>query len=310
MNYIYSLLIFFSAFQIFCGELLQFNRYANVSNIERDLHTITKTELPRNYRNIETLNFVAECIYNEFSKNCDTVYYQPYMVNGHKYKNVIGVIGKSSKEKIVVGAHYDVCDEQEGADDNASGIVGLLELSRLLKYDTLQHQIELVAYTLEEPPFFRTEHMGSYIHAKSLYDKKEEIKGMICLEMIGYFSEEKKSQNHPIGLMKLFYGNVGDFIMVVRKFGDASFGRKVKNGMKKQNLISTKSIKAPIWVQGIDFSDHLNYWKFDFPAVMITNTAFYRNINYHEPTDRMETLNLDKMAAVIDEVYLTLKQLK
>ena len=310
MNHNYFLLIFLAIIHFSCGKQIHSSSYASETRIEQDLQTITKTELPRNYRNIEILNFVADYIYTEFTKTCDTVYYQPYMVNGLEYKNVIGIIGDKHKEKIVIGAHYDVCDEQEGADDNASGVVGLLELSRLFKSDTLQHQIELVAYTLEEPPFFRTESMGSYIHAKSLYDKGEQLKGMICLEMIGYFSDEKNSQEHPIGLMKLFYGSVGDFIMVVRKFGDGSFGRQVKNGMKKQNLISTKSIQAPTWVTGVDFSDHLNYWKFDYPAVMVTNTAFYRNKNYHESTDMMETLDLKKMAAVIDEVYFTIKQLK
>ena len=284
--------------------------YSDTTRIKNDLNIITKTSKPRNYINVETLDFVANYIYQELSKNCDTVYYQRYSVNGLEYKNVIGIIGIEKNDKLVVGAHYDVCGDQEGADDNASGVVGLLELSRLISKDDLDYQVELVAYTLEEPPFFRTDNMGSHIHAKSLKDNNIQIKGMVCLEMIGYFNDDKNSQDYPIGFLKLFFGSKGDFITIVQKFGNGRFGRQIKRRMKKQNLIKTKSFKAPAKLPGIDFSDHLNYWRYGYKAVMITNTAFYRNKNYHEQTDKMGTLDLKRMGLVIDEVFLTLKKLK
>lgn len=284
--------------------------YSDTTRIKNDLNIITKTSKPRNYINVETLDFVANYIYQELSKNCDTVYYQRYSVNGLEYKNVIGIIGIEKNDKLVVGAHYDVCGDQEGADDNASGVVGLLELSRLISKDDLDYQVELVAYTLEEPPFFRTDNMGSHIHAKSLKDNNIQIKGMVCLEMIGYFNDDKNSQDYPIGFLKLFFGSKGDFITIVQKFGNGRFGRQIKRRMKKQNLIKTKSFKAPAKLPGIDFSDHLNYWRYGYGAVMITNTAFYRNKNYHEQTDKMGTLDLKRMGLVIDEVFLTLKKLK
>ena len=284
--------------------------YSDTTRIKNDLNIITKTSKPRNYINVETLDFVANYIYQELSKNCDTVYYQRYSVNGLEYKNVIGIIGIEKNDKLVVGAHYDVCGDQEGADDNASGVVGLLELSRLISKDDLDYQVELVAYTLEEPPFFRTDNMGSHIHAKSLKDNNIQIKGMVCLEMIGYFNDDKNSQDYPIGFLKLFFGSKGDFITIVQKFGNGRFGRQIKRRMKKQNLIKTKSFKAPAKLPGIDFSDHLNYWRYGYGAVMITNTAFYRNKNYREQTDKMGTLDLKRMGLVIDEVFLTLKKLK
>jgi hypothetical protein len=293
-----------------CRADRQSFRYSDTLRIEQDLRIITKTQKSRNYQNIETLNFVAQYIFKELEKTCDTVYYQSYKVNGIEYKNVIGVIGLKKQERIVVGAHYDVAGDQEGADDNASGIVGLLELARLISKDTLRNRVDFVAYSLEEPPFFRTEQMGSFIHAKSLYDNKERIRGMICLEMIGYFNENKESQDYPIGFLKLFYGSKGNYITVVQKFGNGRFGRQIKRKMKSQGLIRTKSFKSLKSLPGVDFSDHLNYWKYDFKAVMITNTAFYRNKNYHQVSDKMETLDLNKMSQVIDEVYLTLKQLK
>jgi hypothetical protein len=113
-----------------------------------------------------------------------------------------------------------------------------------------------------------------------------------------------------LGFLKHFYGNKGDYITVVQKFGNGKFGRQVKRLMKNQRLIRTKSFRASAKLPGVDFSDHQNYWKYGYNAVMITNTAFYRNKNYHKPTDTMETLDLKRMALVIDEVYLTLKKLK
>jgi hypothetical protein len=293
-----------------CGVNSGHERYSDTTRIKNDLTIITKTEKSRNYKNIETLNSVAQYIFGEFSKTCDTVYFQTYLVNGIEYKNVIGSIGRNRKEKIVIGAHYDVAGEQEGADDNASGVVGILELARLLAKEPLKYQIEFVAYTLEEPPFYGGDEMGSYIHAKSISDKGENIKGMICLEMIGYFNDKSKSQDYPIGFLRLFYGDKGDYITVVQKFGNGGFGRQVKRLMKNQGLINTKSFKGPASLQGVDFSDHRNYWKFNYSAVMITNTAFYRNKNYHENTDKMETLDINRMGLVIDELYLTVKQIK
>ncbi len=283
-----------------------FANRADTSIIKQHLYSITKTEKARMYKNIDVLNNIAQYIYDEFNKYADTTYYQEYNVEGRIFKNVICVFGEKNTKTIVVGAHYDVCDEQEGADDNASGTVGLLELARLLKGQQLNHRIEIVAYTLEEPPFFRTEYMGSYVHAKSLEKRKEEIYGMCCLEMIGYFDERKKSQDYPIGLLSLIYGNKGDYITLVNKFGKGKFARKYSRQFKKNNLIKTKKFTGPKSLPGIDFSDHLNYWKFGISSLMITDTAFYRNKNYHEKSDKMETLNISKMANVIDTVFESL----
>jgi hypothetical protein len=295
-----------------CAEMNNSNHkyFSDTSRIENDLRKITKTNKSRNYQNIEILNLVADYIFNEFSKNCDSVYFQKFYVNGIEYKNVIGSIGTEKSERIIIGAHYDDAGNQEGADDNASGIVGVLELSRLLSKEQLNQRIDFVAYSLEEPPFFRTENMGSNIHAKSLFDNEIDVNGMICLEMIGYFSDKPNSQNYPVGFLKLFYGNKGDFITVVQKFCNGKFGRQIKRLMKNEGTIKTKSFRGPSFLPGIDLSDHQNYWKYGYSAVMITNTAFYRNKNYHEQTDKMETLDLKRMALVIDEIYLSVKKVK
>lgn len=282
------------------------NTISDTTVIRSHLTAITKTSSFRTYKNIEQLNQTADYIKSIFNQYSDSVYFQEYIVNGQVYKNVICSFGIENKKRIIVGAHYDVCDNQEGADDNASGVVGLLELSRLLKGQKLNQRIDLVAYTLEEPPYFRTENMGSYIHAKSLADNKIEVSGMISLEMIGFFIDEKKSQSYPIGLLSLFYGNRGNYITLVKKFGAGHFTRKFCRTYKSTKVIRTKKFTGPPTLPGIDFSDHLNYWKFGFSALMITDTSFYRNKNYHEPTDTMETLDIYRMAKVIDGVFKTL----
>lgn len=287
-----------------------FSNPADTSIIRSHLTKITRTTAPRNSLNPLILNQVAEYIYDEFSKYADTTYYQSYLVNSVEYRNVICVFGSKNEQSIIIGAHYDVCGDQEGADDNASGTVGLLETARLLKDKALNYRIELVAYTLEEPPYFRTEQMGSYVHAKSLVDDTTNVYGMICLEMIGYFSEEKKSQTYPIKILSLFYGNRGNYITVVNKLKKGKFSRKYSRKFKKGATLRTKKFTGPKTLQGIDFSDHLNYWKMGISSLMITDTAFYRNKNYHRKGDSMETLDIAKMAQVIDSVVLGITSLK
>jgi len=279
-------------------------------SIKTHLYKIINTVKPRNHKNIESLNYVADYIFNDFNKYADSVYYQSYIVDNKEYKNVVCVFGNKNAKTIVIGAHYDVCGNQDGADDNASGVVGLLELAKLFKGKKLNYRIEIVAYTLEEPPYFRTKNMGSFIHAKSLYENKTNVYGMFCLEMIGYFDDSKKSQDYPIRLLSLIYGNRGNYITLVNKFSKGKFSRKFNKQFKNQKLIKTKKFIAPAKLPGIDFSDHLNYWAFNISALMITDTAFYRNKNYHENTDTIETLDLLRMSKVIKSIYNTLITMK
>lgn len=291
---------------------------SDTTRIKSHLEQLTKTKGYRHFMNVELLNKIADFIASEFNKYADTTYFQEYQVNGITYKNVvclfkptlINSFGTSNSELVVIGAHYDACGMQEGADDNASGVVGLMEIARQLKGKHFSHPIELVAYTLEEPPYFRTENMGSYIHAKSLADSKRLVYGMVSLEMIGYFSDEKKSQAYPIGLMRLFYGSKGNYITLVNKFGKGKFSRKFTAIFKRVKHIRSKKFNGPKILPGVDFSDHLNYWRFNFSALMLTDTAFYRNKNYHQNTDTMETLDLGRMAKVIDSTLETLCELR
>ncbi|HCS21718.1 MAG TPA: peptidase M28 [Bacteroidetes bacterium] len=293
-------------FSLLFFPVLAFGETSDTAIIRTHLVAITKTDTPRTYQHIGQLNKTAEYIRTVFLHYSDSVFFQEYTVNGLVYKNVICSFGTEQEKRIIVGAHYDVCGNQEGADDNASGVVGLLELARLLKGKPLNHRIDLVAYTLEEPPYFRTENMGSYVHAKSLADADIPVYGMVSLEMIAYFKDEKGSQSYPIGMLSWFYGKKGNYITLVKKFGSGKFARKFSRAYVSTKSVRTKKFTAPKLVPGIDYSDHRNYWKFGFSALMLTDTSFYRNKNYHQKTDTLETLDIYRMGKVIDGVYHTL----
>ena len=307
-----TLVVLFLIFITSCSSTVNSNHklLSDTLRIKKDLESIIHTDGFRNYKNLPALDATADYIKREFKTVSDSVVEQKFKYGIFEYKNIICSINTDKKERIIVGAHYDVCGDQDGADDNASGVAGLMELARLLKNEKLDYRIDFVAYSLEEPPYYGTDSMGSYVHAKYIYDNKIPIKGMICLEMIGYFSDEPKSQDYPIGFLSWFYGDKADFIMVIQKYWNGDFGNDIKNLMQDINIIPTKSFKGPKFVTGLDFSDHRNYWKFDYSAIMITNTSFYRNNNYHDSTDKLETLDIKRLALTIDELYLALKRYK
>ena len=285
-------------------------RIADTTRIRNNLEAIINTSNSRNYINVEVLDSIADFIKLEFSKSSKRVSVQKFEAENRSYSNIIASFGPEAGERIIVGAHYDVCGDQDGADDNASGVAGLLELSQLLKSTDLKYRIDLVAYSLEEPPFFGTEQMGSYIHAKSLHDAKIPVKGMVSLEMIGYFSDEENSQDYPLGFLKWFYGSKGNYITIVQKSIQGDFSKQFKEIAFENNTLLTKSFRAPSFFGGIDLSDQRNYWKFGYSAVMITNTSFYRNYNYHKKEDILYNLNIPNIGLVIDGVFSVLKEIK
>lgn len=293
---------FLVANPVFSGDKNEDSFHVSSDSLKNHVDFLCGTPDFRNYRNMESLNLAAEYISGVFALYSDRVDHQVYEVEGKEYKNVVASFGPEDGERYIIGAHYDVCYDQPGADDNASGVAGLLEIARILSENEPEIRVDLVAYTLEEPPFFRSFEMGSARHAQYCSQNNIDVKAMICLEMIGYFSEEKGSQDYPVGIMKAAYPNDGNYIAVVGKLGKGGLSRQVKKAMKRNSEIKVRSVNAPAAVPGIDFSDHLNYWRRGYDAVMITNTAFYRNKNYHQKTDTPETLNYEKMAEVVKGV--------
>lgn len=258
---------------------------------------------PRDYTHPENPDLAAAWLREKFTAFHGRAQLQKYDVSGRTFRNVTALFGPDTRERIVIGAHYDTCQPYPGADDNASGVAGLLALAELLGRADLPLQVELVAYTLEEPPFFRSEYMGSAIHARALREQAVEVRAMLSLEMIGSFSDAPGSQEFPNRLLRLFYPSRGNFIAIVGNFGQAKLVRQVKRAMRQTGAIPVYSINAPDWVPGVDFSAHLSYWEQGWPAVMITDTAFYRNKNHHTAPDTPERLDYQRMAMVVKSVY-------
>ncbi len=259
---------------------------------------------PRPHLDPPTLARTAQYIADEFASCGLAVERRPFVVNGNTYENVIaGKRGTSdSGEVLVIGAHYDSVRTTPGADDNASGIAGLLALARLLANAEPARTIRFVAFALEEPPAARSPDMGSYRYARELHDGGESIAGMICLEMIGFFCDRVGCQGYPFPFMNRLYPKQGDFIALVGNTRSRDFTEGIAAAFRQATPLPLVTLNAPAVVIGIDFSDHWSFNKFRIPACMVTDTAFYRNPNYHGQGDLPDTLDYDRMAQVVEGV--------
>jgi Peptidase family M28 len=275
---------------------------AQATSLERHVRVLSTDFADRSFDNPARLNGAANYVQAQLEALGLQVERQTFTAEGASYRNLVVRLGPDTPDVVVVGAHYDVAGAQPGADDNASGVAGLIELARLLQTATLTRRVELVAYTNEEPPFFRTPHMGSAVHAKALKSSGKQARLMLSLECIGYFSDAPGSQTHPVRLLNAVYPTVGNFIALVGYYEDGPVARRVKTAMMTATDLPVHSINAPGFVVGIDFSDHLNYANEGFVGMMVTDTAFYRNKAYHTPQDTFDRLDYVRMGKVVDGV--------
>ncbi|MFH7765302.1 M28 family peptidase [Acinetobacter sp. BSP-28] len=279
---------------------------ASTDNLKVYLEQIIGEQGHRNYKNIQELQRVSAWIKEQMRLFGIPCQYQNYTVNGLGYRNVVCTLTAGHADKVIVGAHYDVFGETQGADDNASGVAGVIETARILaqQKSQLAHNVEFVFYTLQEPPFFKTEQMGSFVHAKSIQAQKDHIRGVYILEMIGFF-DENLVQQYPAGL-KWVYPQHGNFIAAVSNLQSYDLSAKYCESMKMLDQLECQRLVAPSFISGMEFSDHLNYWNLNIPAMMITDTGHFRNKHYHSKGDTLKTLNIAKMANVIDGLTYSL----
>jgi len=284
---------------------LKFTHTADANLMKVSVDSLCNDSVYRIWNNTKELTRAGNYVFSALSEFSNRTEKQIFRDKKNEYFNVISSYGPEDAPRPIIGAHYDVCGQQQGADDNASGVSSLIELARLFKLNQIElsYRIDLVAYTLEEPPFFRDFMMGSAVHARSLKKDSVDVIGMISLEMIGFYSKERGSQGYPASIMKLVYPSKSNYISLLSKFGGGQFLRKVRRGMKAQKTVSVRSVSAPVSIPGIDYSDHFNYWDQGYDALMITDTSFYRNDNYHMPSDLPSNLNYEKMAAVTNGVF-------
>lgn len=282
---------------------------SNSDTLRKHVVRLSSMTYPRNARHIESLNKGADYIHSYFSKFSARVNFQSFTVHDTDFKNVIASFGPEDGSRMIVGASYDVYGEIQGADANASGISGLIELARLLKKDEkkLRYRIDLVAYCLGENPTIKAEEMGSYFHAQHLRQENKKVLGMVSLDCIGYFTDQPGSQRYPISLYSLIHGRRGNFIGIFQQPGDGLWPRQMRYLLKQyvRNL-RVINFKPAVPFEGYSSSDQRNYWLKGYPALSLSDTKFYRNKNYHYDIDTYETLDYFRMASVVDMLYKSL----
>jgi len=276
---------------------------SDAARLRAHVQFLTTTARPRNADNPAQLRVAAAYIARSFRESGGLVEEQELTAHGHTYRNVLAYFGPRSAKRplLVIGAHYDAFGagaDLPGADDNASGTAGLLELARLLGQTPPKGSVVLVAFANEEPPYFGSELMGSAVHAASLENSGQPVAGMICLEMIGYFSGEQQWNSWVLSLL---LPNTSDFIGVGGGWRDRKLTRHVKVALNAAgaNAVSFIGSRAML-----DASDQRNYWARGWPAVIVTDTAYLRNPNYHTAQDTAATLDYPRMARIVDGVLL------
>lgn len=302
--------VFIEAMLLAAGAGITTEPHAKISGVtpireerlKRHVRRLAVEGVPRDHTATGNLNAIASYIRQEFADAGGRVADQPYEAQGNSYRNVIASFGPEAGERLIIGAHYDAHGPYPAADDNASGVAGLLELARVLGLKAPRIRVDLVAWSLEEAPFFGTPLMGSAVHAKSLKEAGAAVRGAISLEMIGFFSNAPDSQRYPIPGLGLLYPSRGHFIVVAGRWSDRRFAKPLVAAMREGSPLMVKRYSGPAWTPSLDWSDHRSYWAQGWPAVMITDTSYLRNPNYHQPTDTPETLDFTRMAQVIQGV--------
>ena len=209
---------------------------------------------------------------------------------------------KPNLDPILIGAHYDGPIQSPGADDNASGVAALLELIRYLTEYPPRRPTWMVAFDQEEWGL-----LGSKALSKELKAKGQKLKLMVSLEMLAFTSEK---QDYPLPAMKKIYGEKGNFIALVANTGCAVMLPGMSSSMGK--YIPTKVLPVPLKgdvLPDVRLSDHSPFWDEGYNAMMITDTSFLRNPHYHEPTDTVDTLDLDFFCKVVEGLVESLFKL-
>lgn len=225
---------------------------------------------------------------------------QAVQTPGGPYYNIVARKQGTEKpdELVVIGAHWDTDGNTPGADDNASGVAALLDIAEWLGKQKPKRSVELVFYANEEAPFFRTEHMGSLVHARNLEKQHANVVAMLSLEMLGYYNTAPDSQEYPAPL-GMFYPDKASFIAFVGRVNERDLVTSTVREMRRSTDVPAYGFAGLAQFPGVGLSDHWSYWEQGYPAVMVTDTAFYRNPNYHQQTDTPETLDFKRFARVV-----------
>lgn len=235
---------------------------------------------------------------------------QEFQAHGQTQRNLEATRPGNARgsEIVIVGAHYDTAEDAPGADDNASGTAAVLALARILKTSTPARTIRFVAFATEEPPSFATADMGSRHYADAARAAGDSIVAMVAIESIGYYDMEPGSQRYPFPL-NLAYPDRGDFIGFVSNLRSRGLLRRAIAAFRAHTAFPTQGAAAPWWVPGVWWSDHWPFWRQGYRAIMISDTAPYRNPFYHTTADTPDKLDYGRMARVVEGLAAVVQDL-
>lgn len=279
----------------------------NVDRLERDVRVLSEGYPGRSVWDRQMLNNAGLWVARRFESMGYEVTLEPVPnADGSEGFNVIAELTGMTHpdEIIVIGAHYDAEVKTPGADDNASGVAGVLELARRFAGRPMGRTVRFVGFTNEENSNSRGGRMGSWVNAQGCKDRGEDVVAMMSLEMIGYFRDDEGSQRYPFppemaAKLGMELPTVGDFIAVVGRFADRALIDEMGAAMAEAGSVHLVPVALPAQVPAIYRSDHANYWMIGVSAVMVTDTSEYRTPHYHQMSDTAETLDFVRMGGVV-----------
>jgi len=273
---------------------------AVIAQLENDVEELAGKIGARSTKHYENLQKASQYLQDRITQIGYEPQLQTYDVKEHEVSNVYAVKPSASgkKDVIVIGAHYDTQYSNPGADDNASGVAVLLALMESLKETALNTNIHFVCFVNEELPHSHSPDMGAWRYAKFIAEQNVPVTGMISLESVGYFDSKKGSQRYPFKFLALMYPDAGDFIAVVGNLNSARLVGSITDAFQSGSPLKTEGAVLPQFIRDIGRSDHAPFWKRGFQAVMVTDTANFRNHNYHQPTDHPHTLDYKNVPSI------------
>ncbi len=278
-------------------------------NLVKDVGHLATSIGERNMIRYHALTAAADFLESRFRGMGYNVARQTYQVDGREVANIEAIATNSqAAEIVVVGAHYDSVVGTPGANDNATGVAAVLELARLLTSSPTKRPVTFVLFANEEPPYFQTPQMGSFVYARRLREQNVDLKGMIAIETIGYYSDAPESQKYPAGISAL-YPSTGNFIAFVGNSESQTLLRDSIRAFRKSTKFASEGAAPPGDLPGVGWSDHWSFWQQGWPAVMVTDTAPFRYAHYHLASDTPDKIDFDRTARVVlglKQVVLTL----
>lgn len=233
---------------------------------------------------------------------------QSYDAGAGPVRNLEAHLPGRERGSIVIGAHYDSVEGSPGANDNGSGVAAALELARLMRGWTPRKTLRIAFFANEEPPYFKSDVMGSLVYARALIGRREPVAAMFSLETIGYYSERPGSQRYPFPL-GLFYPERGNFVAFVSNLASRALLHDTLSAFRDSARFPSEGVAAPALIPGVDWSDQWSFWRAGVPALMITDTALYRYPYYHSGADTPDKIDYERLARVVSGLERTFRAL-